>query len=194
MPVSAVRPLFVRHTAAMRTLGRPGLLRAPAALMAACLIVAGCGGGGSHHPAKTSSPKPTVSTAPAEPTTGAAAVAAITANWKTVFNGKAPIPERLALAQDGTQLTSFIEAEAKTSLGQTATGSTATISAVTLTSATQATVHYAVLLLGTPLLKNQTGVAVYQDGIWKVGVSTICGLAVLAFSAKSSQLPAVCRK
>jgi len=176
----------------MRTLRRPGLLPASAAVAAACLVVAACGGGGSQHGAATS-PRPTASAAPAEPASGAAAVAAITANWKTVFNGKAPIPARLALAQDGPQLASFIEAEAKTSLGQTATGSTATISLVTITSASQATVHYEVLLLGTPLLKNQTGVAVYQDGIWKVGVATICGLAVLAFSAKSSQLPAVCR-
>lgn len=173
---------------------RPGWYPAPAALaVAGCLILAACSS--SPHPAAKPRPKPAASSAAAaEPASGAGAVAAITANWKTVFDGKAPIPQRLALAQDGDQLTAFIEKEAKTSLGQTAQGSTATISSVTLTSATQATVKYDLLLLGTPLLKNQTGVAVYQDGVWKVGVATVCGLAVLAFSPTSSQLPVICRK
>jgi hypothetical protein len=161
--------------------------------VAGCLILAACGGGG-HHPAASHHARPSATSAVAEPSAGAGAVAAITANWKTVFNGKAPIPERLALAQDGPQLTSFIEKEAKTSLGQTARGSTATVSSVTITSADQATVHYDVLLLGTPLLKNQAGVAVYEDGVWKVGIATVCGLAAEAFSSGSSRLPAVCRK
>jgi hypothetical protein len=178
----------------MRHLRRPGLHPAPAALAAAgCLILAACGGGSGHHPSAKSNPKASAA-APAEPTSGPAALAAITANWKTVFNGKAPIPERLSLAQDGSQLTAFIEKEAKTSLGQTATGSTAAVTSVTITSESQATVHYNLLLLGTPLLKNQTGIAVYQDGTWKVGIATVCGLAVLAFSPTSSQIPAICRK
>jgi hypothetical protein len=178
----------------MRHLRGPDLPSAPAVLaVAGCLILAACGGG-SPRPAASSHPKPPATSAAAEPSSGAGAVAAITANWKTVFDGAAPIPKRLALAQDGTQLTSFIEKESKTSLGQTASGSTATVSSVTVTSAAQATVHYDVLLLGTPLLKNQTGVAVYEDGVWKVGVATVCGLAALAFSSSSSQLPAICRK
>ena len=127
--------------------------------VAGCLILAACGGGGGSH---QSSARPTASaTTAAEPTSGPAAVAAITANWKTVFNGKAPIPSRLALVQDGPQVAAFVEAQAKTSFGTAATGSTATISSVTITSPTQATVHYEVLLLGTPLLKNQVGTAVY---------------------------------
>jgi hypothetical protein len=183
---------FVRHTAAMRHLGRPGLLTAPAALaVAGCLALAACGGGGGHH--ATARPPAASATAAAEPAAGPAAVAAITANWKTVFDGKAPIPERLALSQDGAQLSAFILAQARTSLGQAATGSSATVTSVTITSPGHATVHYAVLLLGTPLLKDQAGVAVYQDGIWKVGIATTCGLAVLAYSPKSSALPAICR-
>jgi hypothetical protein len=120
-------------------------------------------------------------------------VAAITANWKTVFNGKAPIPLRLALVQEGSQVASFVQAQAKTSFGQAATGSTATVSSVTITSPSQATVHYQVLLLGTPLLKNQVGTAVYLDGTWKVAIGSFCGLAYLEYPKGSSQLPAVCR-
>ena len=130
---------------------------------------------------------------PAEPTSGPAAVAAITANWKTVFNGKAPIPRRLALVQDGAQLAAFVEAQAKTSFGAAATGSSATVSAVTVTSSSQATVHYQVLVLGTRLLKNQVGTAIYLDGTWKVAIASFCGLAYLEYPKGSPKLPAACR-
>jgi hypothetical protein len=177
----------------MRSLHWPGLRQASAALAATgCLILAACGGGGgSHHP---TGPKPTASaTTAAEPTSGPAAVAAITANWKTVFNGKAPIPSRLALVQDGPQVAAFVEAQAKTSFGAAAAGSTATVSSVMITSPSQATVHYEVLLLGTPLLKNQVGSAVYLNGIWKVAIASFCGLAYLQYPKGSPELPAVCR-
>lgn len=174
----------------MRSLHWPGVRHASAALAATgCLILAACGGGGS-----PAGPKPTASaTAAAEPTSGPAAVAAITANWKTVFNGKASIPSRLALVQDGPQVAAFVQAQAKTSFGAAASGSTATVSSVTITSPTRATVHYEVLLLGTPLLKNQVGAAVYLNGIWKVAIASFCGLAYLQYPKGSSQLPAVCR-
>ena len=178
----------------MRSLRWPGLRQASAALAATgCLILAACGGGGSHS-AKPASPKPTASaTAAAEPTSGPAAVAAITANWKTVFNGKAPIPRRLALVQDGPQVAAFVQAQAKTSFGAAATGSTATVTSVTITSPSQATVHWDLLLLGTPLLKNQVGTAVYLDGTWKVAIASFCGLAYLEYPKGSPELPAACR-
>jgi hypothetical protein len=176
----------------MRSLHWPGLRQAWAVLAAAgCLALAACGGGGST-PAKSASAKPVVTTS-AEPVSGAAAVAAITANWKTVFNGKAPIPRRLALVQDGSQLTAFIEAQAKTSFGQAATGSTAKVSSVIISSPTQATVHWDLLLLGTPLLKNQVGNAIYLNGVWKVSIASFCGLAYLEYPKGSPQLPAACR-
>ena len=185
-----VRPL-VWHTATMRSLHWPGVRQAWAALAATgCLILAACGGGGSHHPLATPAAR---STTAAEPVSGPAAVAAITANWKTVFNGKAPIPRRLALVQDGPQVAAFVSAQAKTSFGAAATGSTATVSSVMSTSPSQATVHYEVLLLGTPLLKNQVGTAVYLNGIWKEAIASFCGLAYLEYPKGSPQLPAVCR-
>ncbi|MGD0244248.1 MAG: hypothetical protein ABSB59_28545 [Streptosporangiaceae bacterium] len=177
----------------MHSLRWPGLRRASTALAASgCLILAACGGGSPA--AKPSSPKPTASaTAPAEPVSGPAAVAAITANWKTVFNGKAPLARRLALVQDGPQLAAFINAQAKTSFGQAAMGSTATVSSVLISSPAQATVHWDLLLLGTPLLKNQVGNAVYLDGTWKVAIASFCGLAYLEFPKGSPKLPAACR-
>jgi hypothetical protein len=177
----------------MRCLHWPELRPVWAVMVAAgCLILAACGGASSSS-AKPASPAATPSASTAEPTSGPAAVAAITANWKTVFNGKAPIPRRLALVQDGSQVAAFVQAQAKTSFGQAATGSTATVSAVTITSPSQATVHYQVLLLGTPLLKNQVGTAIYQDGIWKVAIASFCGLAYLEYPKGSLKLPAACR-
>jgi hypothetical protein len=181
----------------MGSLYWPGLRPASAALAAAgCLILAACGGSSSSHPPSTkpASPEPTASaTASAEPTGGPAAVAAIKANWQTVFNGKAPIPSRLALVQDGPQVAAFVEAQAKTSFGAAAAGSTATITSVTVTSPSRATVDYEVLLLGTPLLKNQVGTAVYLNGIWKVAIASFCGLTYLEYPKGSPKLPAVCR-
>jgi hypothetical protein len=177
----------------MRSLHWPGLRQASAVLAATgCLTLAACGGGGSPA-AKPASPKPTSSSAAAEPVSGTAAVAAITANWKTVFNGKAPIPRRLALVQNGSQLTAFIEATAKTSFGQAATGSTATVSSVIISSPSQATVHWDLLLLGTPLLKSQVGTAIYLGGVWKVSIASFCGLAYLEYPKGSPKLPAACR-
>jgi hypothetical protein len=155
-----------------------------------CLILAACGGGGGS--SASSTPAAGATTA-AEPASGPAAVAAIKANWETVFNGKAPIPRRLALVQEGPQVAAFVEAQAKTSFGAAAAGSTATVSSVTITSPSQATVHYDVLLLGTPLLKNQTGTAVYLNGTWKVAIASFCGLAYLQYPKGSPQLPAACR-
>jgi len=156
-----------------------------------CLILAACGGGGgsSHHP----SPKPASATTAAEPASGPAAVAAIEANWKTVFNGHASLPRRLDLLQDGPQVAAFVEAQAKTSFGAAAAGSTAKITSVTITSPTRATVHYEVLLLGTPLLKKQVGIAVFVNGVWKVGIASFCGLAYLEYPKTSPKLPAICR-
>ena len=175
----------------MRSLHWPGLRQASAALAATgCLILAACGGGGG----SAASQKPTASpAAAAEPASGAAAVAAIKANWQTVFNGKAPIPSRLALVQDGSQVAAFVEAQANTSFGAAAAGSTATITSVTITSPSQATVDYQVLLLGTPLLKHQVGTAVYLDGTWKVAIASFCGLTYLEYPKGSPKLPAICR-
>ncbi|HEX5296111.1 MAG TPA: hypothetical protein VFW50_03905 [Streptosporangiaceae bacterium] len=175
----------------MRSLHWPGLRRVSAALAAAgCLTLAACGGGSPA--AKPASPKPTATTS-AEPVSGAAAVAAITANWKTVFNGKAPLDRRLALVQNGSQLAAFVQAQAKTSFGQAAMGSSAAVKSVIVSSPSQATVHWDLLLLGTPLLKNQVGSAVYLDGVWKVSIASFCGLAYLEYPRGSPKLPAACR-
>jgi len=54
-------------------------------------------------------------------------------------------------------------------------------------------VTYSILVSGTPALTNQAGVAVYQDGRWKVGDASFCGLLLLENGGKTQLLPAACR-
>jgi hypothetical protein len=182
---------FIRHTPTMRSLHWPGRHQLAVALAAiGCLILTACGGSaGNHKPSLT----PATPATAAEPASGAGAVAAIVANWKTVFNGKASLPRRLELLQDGSRVAAFVEAQATTSFGAAAAGSTATVASVRITSPSRATVDYEVLLLGTPLLKNQVGTAVFVNGVWKVGIASFCGLTYLEYSKTSPKLPAVCR-
>ncbi|MFY9891870.1 MAG: hypothetical protein WAK71_26425 [Streptosporangiaceae bacterium] len=119
-----------------------------------------------------------------------AGTAAITTDWEAFFNAKTPTSKRVALLQDGSQFASVIKAQAGSGLAALAT---AKVTHVTVNSPTQATVTYEILVSGTPELKNQTGTAVLQNGTWKVGVASFCGLLTLENSGKTSGLPAACK-
>ncbi len=94
------------------------------------------------------------------------------------------------LLQNGQLFEPIITAQAGSVLASSATSK---VSKVTLVSATQAKVIYAILVGGTPMLSNQTGVAVYQNGTWKVGDASFCGLLAVENGGKTSSLPAACR-
>ena len=64
---------------------------------------------------------------------------------------------------------------------------------VTLVSATQASVVYTIMEGGQPVLANRTGVAVYQNGIWKVGLASFCSLLAVENGGKTASRPAACR-
>ena len=145
--------------------------------------------------ATSQSSSPTASATPstsasAQPTSGAAAAAAIKANWAAFFNAKTPISQRLALLQNGSSFASVIKAQAGQAIAQAATSK---VTAVTITGPNQAKVTYAILVGGKPALSGQHGVAVYQNGVWKVGVSSFCGLLTLENNGSSSGLPAACQ-
>ncbi len=42
-------------------------------------------------------------------------------------------------------------------------------------------------------MQNQSGVGVYEDGTWKVGVASFCGLLVLENNGIMASLPATCK-
>jgi len=73
--------------------------------------------------------------------------------------------------------------------GGLAATASAKVNSVTVTSPTQATVKYDILISGTPALSGQTGVAVLENGTWKVGDASFCALLGIANGGKA---PSVC--
>jgi hypothetical protein len=100
------------------------------------------------------------------------------------------VAKRVSLLQDGQTFASVIKSQAGSGLAATAT---AKVTKVTVVSSSQAKVTYSILIGGQPALSNQNGVAVYQNGTWKVGLASFCGLLTLENSGKTSGLPAACK-
>lgn len=144
----------------------------------ALMAVTACSSSSS---SSSSGAKPTASASPTAASTSAA-VAQIKANWEAFFNPKTPVAKRVSLLQNGQDFESIIKAQAGSPLASAATSS---VSSVTVESPAQANVVYSILVGGSPALKNQPGVAVYQSGIWKVGDQSFCALLTLENSGKA---------
>jgi hypothetical protein len=170
----------------------------PMLVVALALTVAACSSSGSSSSAATS---PSAASAPASPVpasapasssapgTGgnSAAVAQITANWEKFFSSSTPVSEKVTLLENGSTFEAAIKAFANFPL---ASSLGAKVTNVTLNSATSATVTYSITTSsGSTLLPNQKGTAVYQDGVWKVGDASLCGLLKLV---PGSTAPAAC--
>jgi hypothetical protein len=150
--------------------------------VALVVALAGCGSSG-----KSTTP---ASTAATPTTTGAnAAQSAVAAAWATFFDAKTPTAKRVDLLQDGQQFATVIGAQSGSGLAASAT---AQVTRVVVQSPTQADVTYSILVAGVPALANQTGVAVKQDGTWKVGDASFCGLLSLENGGATSGLPPAC--
>lgn len=167
-----------------RRIAAPALGLALAATMAACSSssTSSATGSGSSAPASTSASAPASSAA-----SGSAAVAQITANWEKFFDASTPTADKVKLLQNGTVFEPAIKAFASFPL---ASGITAKVTSVTINSATKAAVTYNLTAAGgSALLSGQKGVAVYQDGTWKVGDASLCGLFKLI---PGGTIPAAC--
>jgi hypothetical protein len=156
------------------------------ALIGLALGATACGGSS---PSPSSTSKPPAATSPAT-SPGGNSVSEITTNWEAFFSAKTPVSQRVSLLQDGPQFQSVISAQAGSGLASQAS---AKVTKVTVTSPTQATVKYNILLNGTPALNNQTGTAVLENGTWKVGVTSFCGLLTIENGGKATGLPAACQ-
>ena len=119
-------------------------------------------------------------------TSTSAAAAQITANWEKFFSASTPTSQRVALLENGSAFSSAISAFSQLPL---ASGIAAKVTAVTVTSATQAAVTYNIVSGSTNLLSGQKGTSVYQDGTWKVGDGSLCGLFHLI---PGGTIPAAC--
>jgi hypothetical protein len=156
------------------------IILAPVLVLALAVPVAACSSSSSP---STSAPSASAS---ASAQTSADAVAEITANWEKFFSASTPTAQRAALLQNGTVFAAAITAFSKLPL---ANGIGAKVTAVTVTSGTSATVTYDIVSGSTTLLGAQKGTAVYQDGTWKVGDASLCGLFKLI---PGGSLPAAC--
>jgi len=176
------------HLLARRIAG-PALGLALAATMAAC-------SSGSPATASPSSAAPSSSAAssPAAGSTANAsspaasgnATAQITTNWEAFFDGKTSAAKKISLLQNGQKFASVINAQAGSGI---ATSAGAKVTTVVVNSPAKATVKYNITLGGTTALPNQTGTAVYQDGMWKVGDVSFCQLLKLE---NAGTAPSVC--
>jgi hypothetical protein len=166
----------------------PALAVVLAAAATACSSSSSSSSPGSGASASAPSTGTSSSAAPSTGGSSSAAVTAIKANWQAFFSPKTPASKKITLLQNGQTFASVIEAQNSSTLASSATS---TVSAVTLESPTQAKVTYSILVGGAPALKDQPGVAVLQNGTWKVGDQSFCALLTLENNGKA---PSVCAK
>jgi hypothetical protein len=173
---------------ARRVLQQILLVGALAAGLAACSSSSNSSSSGASS-SPSSAPSSSAPASSASPASSSGAASTIAANWATFFNAKTPVAKRVSLLQDGQTFQSIIKSQAGSGLAASAT---AKVTKVTMVSPTQAKVTYSILIGGQPALANQAGVAVLQDGTWKVGLASFCGLLALENGGKTSGLPAAC--
>jgi hypothetical protein len=167
-------------------------------LCALGVAVAACGSSSGSTPASGSSSAAATSVAPSSaapapassaPAGSSAASKVIAANWTAFFSAKTPVARRVSLLQDGQQFASIIKSQAG---GGLAAEASAKVTKVAVKSASQATVTYSILVAGQSALAGKTGTAVLQDGTWKVGVASFCGLLALENTGSNTKLPPAC--
>jgi hypothetical protein len=167
-----------------------GRMAAPVLGLALAATVAACSSSSTSSAAAPSSAASTSSSsAPSSPGTGSTADAAaqIKANWEKFFDAHTTVADKVKLLQNGAALEAAIKTFANFPL---ASGIGAKVTNVTVNSATKAAVTYNLTSSdGSALLSNQKGVAVYEDGTWKVGDQSLCGLFKLIPGAT---VPAAC--
>ncbi|HKN64054.1 MAG TPA: hypothetical protein VJV76_06965 [Gaiellaceae bacterium] len=139
-------------------------------LVVAAFMLAACG---SSHPQSS----PTTSGKPS-------AESQIKSAYQKFFSGQASVSQRAAVLQNGAEFKPVIRAFASNPLAKNVH---ATVSSVTLRGPNNAKVVYTVKLGGAGL-PQQTGTAVRQNGVWKVGDATLCKLVSLQGST-----PSVCK-
>jgi hypothetical protein len=111
-----------------------------------------------------------------------AAKVQITSAYEEFFSPETSLSDRVGLLQNGPKFRSVVQGFASNPLARKVS---ATVSSVTLQGADKAKVVYVVKLGGAALPK-QTGSAVKENGIWKVGDASLCKLIALQGSTPSA--------
>jgi hypothetical protein len=163
-------------------LGARRVILAAALGMALASAVTACSSSSSS-PSTSSAPSSSAPASSASASAGdSSAAAQIKANWEAFFSGTTSAAKKISLLQNGQKFAAVINAQAGSGLASTAG---AKVTAVVVNSGTSATVSYNITLGGQSALSNQTGTAVYEDGIWKVGDISFCQLLKLEGSGGS---------
>ncbi len=181
----------MRFNLVARRIMAPALGLALAATVAACSSSSSSSASTSPPSSAASSPASAPASSPSAVASSSApltseAVAQITANWEKFFSSSTTAAQKATLLQNGSTFASAISAFAKLPL---ASGIGAKVTKVLPATSTTATVTYDITSGGTSLLSGQTGTAVYQDGTWKVGDASLCGLFKLI---PGGSVPAAC--
>ena len=172
-------------------------IAAPALGLALAATMAACSSSSSPATASPSSAPPSsaaasspASSSPVGSSSGQAAsgnaTEQITANWEAFFNSQNSAAKKISLLENGQKFASVINAQAGSGI---ATSAGAKVTKVVVNSPAKAAVNYDITLGGTTALANQTGTAVYQDGMWKVGDVSFCQLLKLE---NAGTAPSVC--
>jgi hypothetical protein len=166
-----------------RTAGRGTALTAALFLVLAPGLAA-CGDGGGDSPAPTANG--TTSAPASGPADREAAEQEIRQNWEKFFDPETPVEEKKKLLQNGELLGPVLEAfSGDNRVGQVQ----AKVTDVTFTSPTEADVKFTVTLRGATALPDASGVAVEDDGTWKVSVKSLCALVRLSGDGSPPDIP-----
>lgn len=148
--------------------------------LAACSFVAilaasvtGCSSDDSDDSASSETTTSAAATTTAAADLDAAGKQEITDAYVTFFNGTSPVDVRVGLVENGDTFRPALEGMAA---DPRASATTVTVAAVEGVDETNANVTYTLLMGGTPVMPDQGGQAVNQDGTWKVAAATFCAL------------------
>lgn len=109
---------------------------------------------------------------------------AVTDTYVTFFTGTTPPATRAGLVENGD---AFLPALEGMAADPQATATAATVEGVTASGDGLATVSWTLLMNGAPVLPDQSGEAVEEDGTWKVSAATFC--ALLAIQGDGTPVP-----
>ncbi|WP_063905976.1 hypothetical protein [Nocardia kruczakiae] len=122
--------------------------------------------------ATTSAAAPAAGSSAADPAT----TKAVTDAYVLFFDAEQPADKRAAAVEKGDVFAPVLTAQAGNPQAQ---GTSATVSKVTTVDAGHADVTYTLLMGGNPVLPDQAGQAVQENGQWKVAATTFCALLKL---------------
>ena len=115
----------------------------------------------------------------------AAAQAQIKSAYQKFFSPSTPLPDRVAVLQNGSKFKSVVQGFASNPLAQKVN---VAVTSVKLEGADNAKVVYTIKL-GSAGLPKQTGTAVRESGKWKVGYASLCRLVALNGGAPPACAP-----